>query len=339
MKLHSLQYLRAFAAMAVVWSHTVIQVESYKPYLRETGVFGVDIFFIISGFIMVYIARENDTPGSFIKNRVKRIVPLYWFFTLLMVAIFLLIPSLYKSAVVNAEAVVKSLLFIPYTSLSNPEYIAPILNPGWTLNYEMYFYALFAIALLMPPKTRIWCVTAIITVVFIFANVFSNSGSISTFYSSSIVFEFTLGMMLAVLFRKKVRVSTGFAWALLTVGAVLLFLQESSLPRIVQYGIPALMIVTGTLYIGIGNNRFFEMLGDSSYSLYLSHSFTLGACRAVLPGILGEGAMAAISFAVLSVVFCISGGIFVHYVIDTWLLRRIKVINFVHTLKQLTVSR
>ena len=61
MRLHALQYLRAFAALAVVYSHIVIQVEPYQEWLLEFGSFGVDIFFVISGFIMIYISKPTDT--------------------------------------------------------------------------------------------------------------------------------------------------------------------------------------------------------------------------------------------------------------------------------------
>ncbi len=321
MKLHSLQYLRAIAAIAVVWSHAAIQVESYKPFLRETGAFGVDIFFVISGFIMVYIARENDTPARFFKNRVRRVVPLYWFFTLLMAAILLFMPALFKNSSFSLAATLKSLFFIPETSISHPQHVWPILAPGWSLNYEMYFYALFALALLAPLKFRVWIISIAITIVFLLANIFGSDGPISNFYSSSIVFEFVFGMVLALLFRKGLKVSNGVAWVLLLLGFALMLLPESSLPRIVQYGIPALMIVLGTLYIRIAHSKFFVMLGDTSYSLYICHIFTLGLCRKILPAFLGGDAMAAVLFAVIATLICIVSGIFVHYLIDEWLLK------------------
>ena len=321
MKLHSLQYLRAIAATAVVWSHAAIQVDSYKPFLRETGAFGVDIFFVISGFIMVYIAKENDSPVRFFKNRVKRVVPLYWFFTLLMAAILLFMPALFKNSSFSLVATLKSLFFVPETSISDPQHVWPILAPGWSLNYEMYFYGLFALAILAPYKMRVWVITVAITAIFLLANFIGADGPISIFYSSSIVFEFVFGMVLALLFKQGMRLSNRTSWMLLIVGFALMLLPEFPLPRIVQYGIPALMIVVGTLYIRIRESSFFVMLGDTSYSLYICHIFTLGVCRKILPVFLGEGAIAAVLFAILSTLICIVSGIFVHYLIDDWLLK------------------
>lgn len=333
MKLHSLQYLRAIAATAVVWSHAAIQVESYKPFLRETGAFGVDIFFVISGFIMVYIAKDKDTPTRFFKNRVSRVVPLYWFFTLLMAAILLFMPALFKNSSFSLVATLKSLFFIPETSISQPEHVWPILAPGWSLNYEMYFYALFALALLAPLKMRVWIITVAITVVFVLANVLGSDGPIASFYSSSIVFEFVFGMVLALLFRNGMQLPNKVAWILIVAGFALMLLPETELPRIVQFGVPALMIVVGTLYCRIGHSRFLVMLGDTSYSLYICHIFTLGVCRKILPGLLGDGAMAAVLFAVISTLICIISGIFVHYAIDDWLLRKQRVTQLKRLLK------
>ncbi len=323
MKLHSLQYLRAIAATAVVWSHAAIQVDSYKPFLSETGAFGVDIFFVISGFIMVYIAKETDSPRRFFVNRVRRVIPLYWFFTLLMAAILLLMPSVFKNSAFSLDATLKSLFFIPETSISNPEHIWPILAPGWSLNYEMYFYGLFALALFAPLRWRIWIITAAITVIFLIANLSGSQGPIAVFYSSSIVFEFVFGMVLALLFRRfsDFKMPTAIPWLLLAAGFAIMLLPESNLPRIIHYGIPALMIVIGTIYCTIGFSKFFVMLGDTSYSLYICHIFTLGICRKILPAFLGEGQSAAIVFAIVSTIICIIVAIAVHYIIDDWLLR------------------
>lgn len=333
MKLHSLQYLRAIAATAVVWSHAAIQVDSYTPFLREIGSFGVDIFFIISGFIMVYISKPTHTPVDFFINRVKRVVPLYWFFTLFMAAILLFMPSIFKNSSFDLVATLKSLFFIPETSISHPQHVWPILAPGWSLNYEMYFYALFALALFAPAKLRVWAITIAISIIFLIANLIGGDGPIATFYSSSIVFEFVLGMVLALLFKRGLKIKSSVAWVLLIVGFAILMLPESELPRIVHYGIPSLMIVVGTVFATIGHSRFFVMLGDSSYSLYICHIFTLGICRKVIPPFLGDGQFAAITFAVISTLICIVSGIVVHFMVDNWMLREQRVSDIKALLK------
>ncbi len=324
MKLHALQYLRAVAAIAVVYSHAAIQVDSYKHYLSELGAFGVDIFFVLSGFIMVYISKPTDTPLAFFKNRFRRVVPLYWFFTLLMASILLFMPSIFKNSTFDLTASLQSLLFIPHFSIAQKEMVWPILAPGWSLNYEMYFYALFALSLLLARQYRVWFVGACIFAVFALANLSGSKSAISLFYSDAIVFEFLFGMVLAIVFLKGMKVSNKAAWLMIVFGFALL-IASFPIPRIIGYGIPALMIVAGTLYCRIPNVPFLVMLGDSSYALYLCHIFTLGVCRKVIPPFLGDSFASALIFAILATLICIVSGIVVHFAIDNWLLREERV--------------
>lgn len=325
MRLHALQYLRAIAAIAVVWSHAVIQNGEYMQYLAKTGAFGVDIFFVISGFIMVFISKATDTPQRFISNRISRVVPLYWFFTLLMAVILLAMPGIFKNSDFSWVATIKSFLFIPEVTITQSHELWPILAPGWSLNYEMYFYAMFALSLLAPVKYRIAVCCASIVAILLLCRMLDNGGPITRFYGEPIVLEFILGMALAVVFKRDMlKVNQPFAWFLIIAGFVLIMTLPVPPPefRIFTIGLPALMIVTGTLYCKMGENRFFVILGDSSYSLYLCHIFTLGVCRLILPPILGEGRTAAILFAILATLICIASGVVVHYLIDNWLLRK-----------------
>lgn len=325
MRLHALQYLRAIAAIAVVWSHIAIVRDEYLQYLLHTGAWGVDVFFVISGFIMVFISKPTDTPAKFIKNRISRVVPLYWFFTLLTAVLLLVMPGLFANIQFDWVATIKSFFFIPEFYIgAQTDQVWPILAPGWSLNFEMFFYAMFALSLFAPVKYRIWvCCTAIFAVL-VLAIVFNNGGPIAEFFSQTVVLEFILGMLLALVFKRNMlNVSQPVAWFLIIAGFLLIMvLPVPDGLRIFAWGIPALMIVTGTLYCRMGESRFFVMLGDSSYSLYLCHLFTLGLCRLILVPILGEGRMAALLFAILSTLICIASGVVVHYLIDNWLLKK-----------------
>ena len=319
MKLYTIQYLRAIASIAVVYSHAVIQVDAYEHLLTEAGSFGVDIFFVISGFIMVYIAKPNDTPKRFFINRVRRVVPLYWFFTLLMAAILLLMPEIFKNSAFSWSAFLKSLLFIPDYSIADPNMVWPILAPGWSLNYEMYFYLLFALSLFLPAQWRIAAITLCITAVFFLATAATQASAAQLFYADTIVFEFVFGMLLALAFKRGFKLPQLVAVGLFVAGfAVLLWNVDA--PRIVAFGLPALAIVTATLFINLPANRFGLLLGDSSYALYLVHIFTLGVLRKILPPFLGDGMQAAVLFTIIATVICIISGIVVHYLVDNWLL-------------------
>jgi len=321
MKLYALQYLRAVAALAVVYSHAVTQVESYFVHLPKFGSFGVDIFFVISGFIMVYISRPSDTPIRFIVNRVRRVVPLYWFFTILMAAILLLMPSVFKSTVYGTAAVLKSLAFIPHFHAAYPDQAWPIVTPGWSLNYEMYFYGLFAVSLLLAPRFRIAFISAFILAVFLIAHGFSSGTAISSFFRDAVVFEFIFGMLLAYSWQRGFRLPPAMGVALIAIGFALLFLK---LPfaRVFEFGVPSLLVVAGCLYVRVAENKTLLLLGDASYALYLSHIFALGAMRKVLPPIIGDGPLAPILFVLISLLFCTVVSIVVHLLVDNWLLRR-----------------
>lgn len=321
MKLHTLQYLRAIAALVVVYSHSVQQVPAYQALLPHKGAFGVDIFFVISGFIMVYIARAGDTPTRFMVNRIRRVVPLYWFFTLLMAAILLVLPGLFRASSFELSAVLNSLFFVPHFSIAHPEQVWPIVAPGWSLNYEMYFYLLFAASLLLADRYRLWFVGGVILLVVVIAALLPGDSAVLRFFRDTIVFEFVMGMALALAFKRGFSISPLMAWLLLLAGFCLI-IPELPLPALLDTGVPALMIVIGTIYCRLPEYRWFTALGDASYSLYLSHIFTLGLCRKLFPPLLGDGMGSALVFVALCLVVCTVVGQIVHVVVDNWLLRK-----------------
>lgn len=326
MRLHALQYLRAVAALAVVYSHAASLPPEHVALLPQGGVLGVDIFFVISGFIMVWIARPDDTPARFLANRICRIVPLYWFFTLLMAVILLAAPWVFRNSVFDGASLATSLLFVPYPSIAHPAEVWPLLAPGWSLNYEMYFYLLFAMSLLLAARGRVAAIAVSILTLFLVAHAIDSGTAIVQFLRESIVFEFVLGMGLALAYRKGLRLSSASGAALL-VGGIALFAIDPDLPHIFRFGVPALLVVAGCLYLKLPELRWAVLLGDASYALYLSHLFVLGALRRVLPPVLepvfGSGtASAAWAFVVVALVICLAVSVVVHLAIDGWLLRR-----------------
>ncbi len=328
MKLHALQYLRAIAALVVVYSHACIQVPSYQARLMEFGSFGVDIFFVISGFIMLFITKPTDKPISFMINRVRRVVPLYWFFTVLMAVLYLAMPSLFKNAAITFSAFIQSLFFIPHFSAAHTGEIWPIVAPGWSLNFEMYFYALFALSLFLAMQFRLAFIAVVITLMFIAAHVLNSGGAINQFLKDATVFEFIFGMLLAHFWRAGWRLSSRTGAILLVTGFALLLLHSQKLglaamdmPGIITYGIPSAMVVAGSLFVVVPVNKLGLLLGDASYALYLSHIFVLGLLRKILPPLLGDTTLAAILFTLISLAVCLIVSVPVHTMIDNWVLR------------------
>ena len=150
-----IQALRALAALIVTYGHVLHEaltmrggeVMSYIPYPTSVG---IDAFFAISGFV-IYISGYkliDETNGyiSFLKKRFVRVVPLYWFYTTLMLLVILILPGAVGTAQADFWHVVQSYLFIPHER-PHGDGLKPLLALGWTLNYEIYFYAIFALVM------------------------------------------------------------------------------------------------------------------------------------------------------------------------------------------------
>jgi exopolysaccharide production protein ExoZ len=154
--------LRAAAALAVMIAHAhqsaiEIGIGDYVPDF-PIGAAGVDLFFVISGFVMVVASADlfgqRGAPPYFLLRRLARIVPLYWLITGIFVFI-LLAGRHHSSSYLSASEVVTSLFFIPH-SLPNGA-VAPVYGLGWTLNYEMMFYVVFSAVLFLRPRIAILC--------------------------------------------------------------------------------------------------------------------------------------------------------------------------------------
>ena len=196
--LNNIQNLRALAAYAVVAYHCLIRfLHPADPLGRSyldlpSG--GVDLFFVISGFVMVHTTRDDETPAWFATKRIARIVPLYWLATFVVIALVVVRPWTFSGALLTPDSILASLFFVPHVDANGQAY--PILGVGWTLNYEMMFYALFAMSLLLPRTYRLPGVIALISLVWLTANL-SGDSLIAHVYANPILFEFAAGCVLA----------------------------------------------------------------------------------------------------------------------------------------------
>jgi exopolysaccharide production protein ExoZ len=261
----SIQWLRGVAAFMVVLYHMGSRVERMGGHEWPSSLnAGVDIFFVISGFIMWVTARDL-TPVEFLRRRIVRIVPLYWVMTTVAVLLSCL------SGPVDGWHILASYCFFPavHPALGT---LKPVLIAGWTLNYEMYFYLIFAAALLFRGTARM-----VVLGVGVVGPMLLNGRTdvlFIEFFSDEIVVEFLAGVGLGIAYDRRV------VWPappMLVVLGVLLFAVPGEFPRAIANGIPAVFIVAGFL----GSERYMpravlpRLLGDSSYSLYLTHSFVL----------------------------------------------------------------
>lgn len=297
--LQSLQWLRGLAALAVVYFHAVVQIKHFGPNIDipVTGSTGVDIFFVLSGFIM-WVTTCNTRGGikRFLLKRVRRIAPLYWLLSIVVSLCAIATPHLLNSTRFDPVHLIASLLFIPWPNPAKMsgsyEYLSPVIIPGWTLNMEMAFYLLFAFCLPFRKRGRVVSICILITALYVSGVVGAGSALLTSFYGDSIIFEFLMGILLAAYVVPFLRLSATWAWGLLAIALVVLFSIEQTaldLPRAVKFGIPAFVAIAAAINLerlsAIPNRVALVALGDASYSIYLSHLFVLAGLR-VVAGIL-----------------------------------------------------
>ncbi|WP_028696438.1 acyltransferase family protein [Pseudomonas cremoricolorata] len=278
--LYSLQALRAFAAWVVVCHHFMqifFDFHASGPIGRlftERGAVGVDIFFVISGLVIYLSTRDKDiAPRQFMLQRLLRIVPAYWFYTALMGLLMLAASRWMPHQVFEWQHLLLSLLFIP---AENPGGYGmyPTLNVGWTLNFEMFFYALFALAFFVRQRHQLVLVSVALLVA---SELLGRFGVLSTFYSNNIIYEFLLGIAIGVVYRRGL-IREGL-WLPLTVLAAACYaiyhLDASS--RLLHWGLPSALIVLAFIALEpyFRGNQLLKVLGDCSYSVYLIHVLVL----------------------------------------------------------------
>lgn len=308
-KLDSIQVMRALGMGMVLIGHIAQILLSYGTapafmgkafnlYLL-TGEWILDLFFVVSGFIMVYISADafgkRGAGGAFLFARLSRIVPVYWFYTTIMIVLLL-------AGVLDAQAwarpfgameVIKSYLFIPYnsvdTAMFNPRMQPwPILNVGWTLNFEILFYVLFAAFLAFPIKKSLkifgWVIFGLL-VVHIFV---PPALAIPYFWTSPQLIKFFAGCLVGYAFLRGVYFKVP-AW--LCVGVMIAAIcvngwwyksfSFTSMHEIWFHVLPAALcsLITACAVMTPLRDKtapkFLSFMGDASYSIYLSHIIVL----------------------------------------------------------------
>lgn len=288
-RLDALQGLRGTAALLVVLGHALLDYSDVtgdvvNPTVAyASGALGVSAFFVISGFLMVYVhGGDFGTPGAtrqFYGRRIARIVPLYWAVTLLYGA-----KEMYFHHA-TAWDVARSMLFIPYQS--GDGLWRPVLGQGWTLNYEMAFYAIFGLALILGRG--VWLVIAIfggLALCHVCEVIPSNQ--ILSFWSHPIVLYFLVGVLIGLIRARagrgpSFRVAFWVAILLISLGlALIAWLGQNvaSSHLTVIIAVTAVGSVVATAFARESQEpsiirRLAKQMGDASYSIYLTHTFVI----------------------------------------------------------------
>lgn len=339
--LNNVQALRAIAAYMVVLYHVRLLTPLTSDASFAFGNAGVDVFFFISGFIINHVSVKTDVgrPGAFLTKRIIRIVPLYWLLTVAVAAAGTVAPGFAGSGGAPTLArLAKSLFFVPYFDDTGEAH--PILFMGWTLNYEMFFYLVFAAALLLRDEVRrLLSVSAVLVALVLVGFAAAPTDAAGTTYTSPLLLEFVIGMWMNRIFRltsHRPVLATARAMLLLAIGAALAVLAIGdamwpAVPREIKWGIPAFVIVASALALERGEvvvrSRLVLLLGEASYAIYLIHPFIIKAASIVYSRL--NVTSAALHFgAILSVLAAvgligIAFHLFVERPIIAWLRHRL----------------
>jgi exopolysaccharide production protein ExoZ len=295
-----IQALRGLAALSVAALHITqasgafVGTPGHAPYAWMRSVpweAGVDVFFVISGFVIVYASAHMfghaGNISGFLVRRFARVVPLYWLVTSALILAALLGPVALNAPLGDgARYIAASYLFIPWP---RPDGVMqPVFRLGWTLDYEMLFY--FVVALFLPLRRRLamaLAATAIIVIALAGALLRPTQPQLA-FWSDPIVIEFVFGVLIAACLLEGVRLARWARLALLIAGLAMLALDGTAhgIHRALGFGVPAACIVAAA---ALGAERqtppalawLFVLLGDASYALYLTHLFPTRALREI----------------------------------------------------------
>ena len=304
-QIYSIQLLRAIAVSLVVYAHSIdlaqyLQLNNFQAsykYLQNFGAIGVDIFFIISGFIMVYVTTQIDSFPKikiFFTKRLIRLFALYIPITVLLI--------FYKHP--DSTIILKSLLLLPIFDSGN-HFIMPSINVAWSLSYELFFYILFTISLIISKKYHN-LITIIILLVLVLLGLLIHSDEVHfVFITNPILVEFVLGILIGIIYTSKIKIHLAIILLMLLTAIIKIIMLinngyaniseanfvldgSGSLLRVYLWGIPSFLLVTSILFLSQYQytlsafvfafvKKTCMLIGDASYSIYLIHTLFFSA--------------------------------------------------------------
>jgi exopolysaccharide production protein ExoZ len=333
--LEGIQVLRAIAALLVVLHHALEEslasgrLPKSPDWFTTFGAAGVDIFFVISGFIMFYVSFPVDQPAasprSFLLKRIARIYPLYWFCLALVLALKGI--GLFQSLQLNPNVFGRSIFLLPSEHL--------IIGLAWTLVFEMYFYVIFALILNFDrPLVSLFGTSIAILILYAFSG-FAPDAALRVFLGNAIAVEFCFGLILAYMFRRWPRFipAARLLWipgfALLAIASLVVpHANTNGLPspeRVFAWGVPAFLIVLSFLSLNSNRaplQRIMVLFGDASYAIYLIHPLVMIGYARLLKG----GLANLPQWPVIPIVVLLSAGLglFIHVFVERRLIASVR---------------
>ncbi|WPV67825.1 acyltransferase [Chitinophaga sp. LS1] len=300
MKLKSIQFLRGVAVSLVVYAHSIDLQEDHSIsfqqnfyYLENFGAIGADLFFVISGFIISYIASEYNGIEKgclFLRKRFLRINPPYYIASLIQIIIFLSFTRISNDVLLNE--IFDTIFLFPIWD--GKESLEPILSVGWTLSFEWWFYLIFFITISFGIKKKSLCLIIVFIIITTLGIFFAGHDTRMIFFLNPILLEFTIGILVFNLYNT-FKVNASLSYFLLLIGLIgymlnirlgygeiselnSIIIDNKGLKRTLLWGIPSGFIVMGSIYLErhdkltkLWNNNLGLLLGNASFSIYLIH--------------------------------------------------------------------
>lgn len=328
-KIYNVQALRGIAVLLVIFYHMLGIEHKYNypycviPHFFAVGYIGVDIFFVISGFILTTITKDYFGNRSkfykFVYFRFTRIYPMYWLYTILLLPILFIKPEWIH----QKFNLLASFLLFPSDKM-------PLVLVGWTLVYEVYFYIIFGLFILFGTQNKLLMYALLwFSFIAIGSIIFNDNYLLLNFITDPWGVEFILGILLGIYFLKyDYRIP--FAKLFLLFSFLILFFiayyQHGSLldiegwPRILIYGIPAFLLVLFAIEVeqqGFILHKFLIKLGDASYSIYLSHLFIVNAIGVIFIKFWVHGHIFELTMVVVMITVALLYGLISYKYIET----------------------
>lgn len=333
-ELSLIQVLRGIASLLVVFFHAT---ENYRLNLNKEfiggffsfGGAGVDLFFVLSGFIITYTSKnlvnERSNYLYFLKRRVIRIFPVYWIIIAGFLLIQAILPSLYKTHFdYNLKNFLSTFFLLPGHFMVN--------GVSWTLTNELFFYAIFTIGFFIQKRQWLFILTMTYCLSIIAVYLLGEHKSITNEWGNLVFFpmniEFFFGVGIAIIVKK---MPFRFALPVAVLGTLLFLLSgilenggyrifDHAFNRVIYYGIPSALLITGLTRYEL-ENKFIQpsalllSLGDASYSLYLLHLPVMAASAKLLTRYAATGTVIShIMMLIMIAIVCVVSILFFRYI-------------------------
>ncbi len=285
-----LQVLRGLAALMIVFLHLGVAEARYGSdgyqFLEgfRVGAAGVDIFFVISGFVMMLVVQnKNPRPVLFLKNRLSRIYPNYWIYFLIVVLVWMIRPGWVNSSMSGTPDFLSSFLLFPSAG-------PPVVSVAWTLEFEIFFYLVFTLFLWISREHLAPLLIGTFGVLVILGVIYQPESLLLERITHPLLIEFSAGVLLG---RVMMLRQVSGLWLTIPVSVVIFIFYQMGfeltqlisvadhLERLVNFGMPAILLVLGIVALDMKYDVPYPniaiKLGDASYTLYLAHILVISA--------------------------------------------------------------